>query len=157
MQQKDASFRNMGFMQQFDVEMGKNQHVFFSSWNQWSDRDLPPIMSNVYQLQEENQQDFTSRTLAGWKKTTQISAIEIKGAYFYEDYHYFLHTLSQDTSHSTVVLTDSKNLINSVFLVGNGLFELGSGFLLATQINLEYQWVESINYAWISKNAKQRN
>ncbi len=151
MQQKDASFRNMGFMQQFDVEMGKNQHVFFSSWNQWSDRDLPPIMSNVYQLQEENQQDFTSRTLAGWKKTTQISAIEIKGAYFYEDYHYFLHTLSQDTSHSTVVLTDSKNLINSVFLVGNGLFELGSGFLLATQINLEYQWVESINYVDIKK------
>ncbi|PIQ31447.1 MAG: hypothetical protein COW63_07950 [Bacteroidetes bacterium CG18_big_fil_WC_8_21_14_2_50_41_14] len=138
MKQQSAGFENVGFLQKFSIQLKDNQHLYLMTWNQWSDRDLPPIMTNVFKLQEEYQTDMTSRTILGWKKTGRRVALQVKGAYFFENYHYYLKTISQDT--------DSKNLINSGFVKADVIMELGKGFLMTTGVELEHQSVNSLNY-----------
>ncbi len=138
MKQQNAGFDNVGFLQKFSIQLKDNQQIYLMSWNQWSDHDLPPIMTNVFKLQEEYQTDMTSRTILGWKKSGKRVALQVKGAYFFENYHYYLKTISQDV--------DSKNLINSGFVKSDVIVELGKGFLMTTGVELEHQSVNSINY-----------
>lgn len=146
MKQKNASFSHVGLMQQFELPVGENQKWYVITWNQWFDRDLPAIMTNVYKLQQEYQSDFTSRTILGWKKNSRAASYEVKGAYFHEYFHYYLQTFSQDSSHQTVVLNDTKNRINSFSLKGNAVLDLGHGFIMNTGIDLGHQTVYSPNY-----------
>ncbi|OFY48277.1 MAG: hypothetical protein A2W85_13975 [Bacteroidetes bacterium GWF2_41_31] len=139
MKQQNAGFENVGFLQKFSIQLKDNQQLYLMSWNQWSDRDLPPIMTNVFKLQEEYQTDMTSRTILGWKKSGKRVALQVKGAYFFENYHYYLKTISQDI--------DSKNLINSGFVKADVIVELGKGFLMTTGVELEHQSVNSLNYS----------
>ncbi|PKP31440.1 MAG: hypothetical protein CVT99_08840 [Bacteroidetes bacterium HGW-Bacteroidetes-16] len=138
MKQQNAGFENVGFLQKFSIQLKDNQQLYLMSWNQWSDRDLPPIMTNVFKLQEEFQTDMTSRTILGWKKSDKRVALQVKGAYFFENYHYYLKTISQDT--------DSKILINSGYVKSDVIVELGKGLLMTTGVELEHQSVNSINY-----------
>lgn len=162
MKQQEASFTQCGFMQEFNLQIDDNSQLYLMSWNQWSDRDLPPIMTNVFKLQEEYQKDFTSRTILGWKKTTQYIAYEIKAAWFHENFHYYLNSVSQDTAHNNVLVNDpelhidSKDHLNGGFVKADALYYLGNGFMMTTTLDLDYQSVNSNSYEGIKSRQTSR-
>ncbi len=142
MKQQEAAYCHSGFLQHFELPVNQHATVYVKSWNQWFDRDLPPIMTNVFKQQKEYQYDFTSRSIIGWKFNRQKASFEIKGAYFHEYYHYYLNTISNDTTRHI----DTKNKINSYYLKGNATTELGNGYIMTTGVDFDHQSVESPNY-----------
>lgn len=146
MKQKEANFLNYGFSQLFNLSAANGQEWYIVTWNQWTARDLPPIMTNVFKLQEENQSDFTSRTVLGWRRNTGQTLSEVKAAYFHENFNYYLRTVTSDSLQNTVILNDSRNIINTGMVKADMKTDLGKAYLLAIKLDLEHQSVDSRSY-----------
>jgi iron complex outermembrane receptor protein len=148
MMQQNASFMNGGFLQQFSWQLTPYQRLSLMSWNQWNNRNIPPIMTNVYKggNPEEYQNTFFSRNVLGWLFHKNKSRIEVKGAWFYEDQHYYLKTTTSDDSSNVVTLIDSKNNTTGFFAKSKWTQEFPRGWKTNVGLDLDYNKVISNNY-----------
>ena len=146
MTQTNAEFVNRGFTQQFSYKISDKQEVKLISWNQWNNRNIPTIMTNVEKggNQQEWQNDFFSRNILAWKLHNANTSWEAKGAYFYEELAYYLQT--SDSLQNTISLIDSHNKTKNYSLKLNLSSELDSKIILKAGAELLHQQVISNNY-----------
>lgn len=155
MKQQHAAFRNIGFTQQFTYIPAKNHFLSIISWNQWNDRDIPPIMTNVQKggNPDEFQQDFFSRNVITWSYNKGATYFELKSAVFIEDQHYFLQTTTNEMDADIVTIINSKNNSNGFFTKAKLVQELQNGFGFTVGSEIGINTVQSTNY----HGQKQRN
>jgi len=148
MVQQNAAFINGGFLQQFSWQLNPYQRLSLMSWNQWNHRNIPPIMTNVYKggNPEEYQDTFFSRNVLGWLYHKNKTRIEVKGAFFNEDQHYFLKTTTSDDSSGIVTLINSRNTTNSFFTKAKWNQEFSGGWNTTAGLDAEFNNVKSNNY-----------
>ena len=97
MKQRNAEFVDYGVMPEISF-MLKNSVISASSWNQWNDRNLPPIMTNANNKNfEEWTKDNFSRNFVSFKTFWNTGNLQLKSAAFVENQRYFL-----DYWHSTL-------------------------------------------------------
>jgi len=147
MTQSNSNFANIGFTQQFSYKISNNQEITFISWNQWNNRNIPAIMTNIEKggNQKEYQNDFFSRNIIGWTLNNSKTYWEAKGAYFYEDIDYYLST--SDSLENTISLIDSKNKTENYSFTGNVSSVLIESLILKAGVELLQQIVISNNYS----------
>ncbi len=153
MVQTNADFKNLGFTQQFNIAISEKQTISITTWNQWNNRNIPTIMTNIEKggNQKEWQNDFFSKNIIKWNNNSTSTNVELKGAYFYENFNYYLH--SSNSSDSTISLIDSRNKIESYSFSGNISSKLKNGVILKGGLKTDYQQVVSNNY----KDTKSRS
>ena len=146
MTQSNANYNNIGFTQQFSYSISDKQQITFTTWNQWNNRNIPTIMTNVEKggNQQEYQNDFFSRNIFVWTLYNAKTSWEVKGAYFYEELDYHLQT--SDSLESIISLINSQNKVKNYSIISNVSSELGSEFILKVGVELLYQQVNSNNY-----------
>ncbi len=149
MTQTNAAFRNTGFTQQFIYAPSKRHQVSFNSWNQWHERDIPPIMPNVYKGGDpkEFQNGFFSRNILGWNYSKNQHQIEVKVAYLFEDQNYYLKTTTNADSADIVTLIDSENNTQSLVIKAKYETVYQKGFALTVALDIDFESVNSNNYA----------
>ena len=153
MQQTNANFSNYGFTQQLDFKFNNNQQLTFISWNQWNNRNIPTIMTNVEKAgsQDEYQNDFFSRNIIKWILNTTKTSLNIRGSYFYENLGYYLQT--KDTLDNMITQIDSKNKVRSFAASADIATRISEKAMLKAGSRFLNQEVESNNYA----ESKTRN
>ena len=116
LKQQNADYLDYGFLQEIHLA-GKWGNISFLSWNQWNDRNLPPIMTNLERggNPEEYQDDRFHRNVLSHIYAWESGKIETKIAYFIENQQYFLRTTGTGNLQETVTLIDSKNKLESSF------------------------------------------
>jgi outer membrane cobalamin receptor len=110
MKQKNARYEDMGLMQEISLA-SSNSLLRLISWNQWNNRDLPPIMTNLARggNPQEKRNDHFSRNMISFKyHYSHTGNIEIKTALLYDFQHYYLRTTS-NIGNEVVTLIDSRN------------------------------------------------
>ncbi|NQU33116.1 MAG: TonB-dependent receptor [Bacteroidetes bacterium] len=149
MNQTNADFVNFGFTQQFQFQLSEKQSISFITWNQWNNRDIPTIMTNVEKggNQKEWQDDVFSKNILKWVIHNVNTKMELVGAYFFENMNYYLHT--SDSLGTTI----SQNKIKSYSLSGKLSKETNNGTILKTSFKLIHENINSNNYL----EKKQRN
>ena len=91
MKQRNADFVDYGVMPELSILL-KNCIISASSWNQWNERNLPPIMTNVENKNfEEWTKDNFSRNYLAFKFFWATGNLQLKSAAFVENQRYFLH------------------------------------------------------------------
>ena len=154
MKQQDADFLDRGFLQEFHGQIGGGI-LSFTSWNQWNDRNLPAIMTNIERggNPEERQDDRFHRNILKYKYYLNKASLEIKTAFFNEQQHYFLRTTSNSGDFATVSLIDSRNEIN--YWQNSISYEqaIGKRWQLISKVDISKQFAFSTNY----ENEKYRN
>ncbi len=152
MEQRNASYRNGGFSQQFNFKLTANQTLSVASWTQWNHRNVPPIMSKAEANEnlKEYEDDFFSRNTILWIYQKNKSKLEVKAAWFYENYEYHQELINNGI---TDTLINSQNKTNGVFARANYSTSFKHGFAFSSGLNYEYNRVNSNNYA----KERQRN
>jgi len=116
LKEQNAEYADYGIMQEIHLS---NRMGNFSliSWNQWNNRNLPPIMTNLERggNPEEFQNDRFHRNLIRYLFAWKSGKIECKSAYFIEDQQYYLRTTTSGNQAQTVTLIDSKNRLQSFY------------------------------------------
>lgn len=137
MKQENASVRNIGFTQQLTYLMSDFQQLSFATWNQWDDRNIPPLMTNVQQggNTSEYQSNFSSRNVLSWNYHKSKTRVEASAAWFHEELLYF-----------------SRNTTNGYFAKTKLDWEFGKGFLFTAGLDFRLEKVRTLNY----KEQKQR-
>ena len=95
MKQKNADFVDFGFMPELQARF-KNSLLTFVSWNQFSHRNYPQIMPNVFNNTKEYADNDFSRNLLSYKYYWNSGRIEVKSAYFHEKQNYFLESYTSN-------------------------------------------------------------
>jgi outer membrane cobalamin receptor len=110
MNQENAGYTDKGFLQEAHFN-SRNSLISFASWNQWNDRSLPPIMTNLDRGGDpkEFQTDRFHRNFLSWKYFWNGGKLELSTSYFIEFQHYYLRTTNALPPHQTVTLIDSHN------------------------------------------------
>ena len=146
MKQSNADYLNQGFMETILFRVNEKNTIKTSSWNQWNKRNLPPIMTNVGTIgsHKEWQDEFFSRNILEWKYNGNKTTSEIKAAYFYENFNYFLETRNYIDSNVTTI--ESENKVNSLLLSGNVSTKINKWGILKTGIKYVNDAVNSNNY-----------
>ncbi len=114
MKHDNASWFDQGFLQEFHLH-AKNTVLSFASWNQWNERNLPPIMTNVGRggNPKEYQHDAFSRNVITWKYYIGSLKLANRVSYFNESQNYYLKTTSSFEPYAIVTLIDSDNRFQS--------------------------------------------
>ncbi len=148
MKQQNSAYLNGGFLQQFSWQINGYQYLNFVSWNQWNNRNIPPIMTNVYKggNPEEYQNTFFTRNILGYLYQKSNTKIEVKGAWFYEKQHYYLKTTTSNDSAQPVTLIDSRNRTSGFYGKAKWKQQLTDDFTLITGCDIDYNRVNSSNY-----------
>lgn len=147
MKQKNADFVDYGVMPELSV-MLKHGILSFTSWNQWNNRSLPQIMTNVLnESTEEWTRDNFSRNTMSYKMFWSTGNLQLKSAAFVENQHYFLRT---HPSNNPEIVVTSINSINDA-LVFHQIANLEQQFYATWKLKSKFQWdreqVNSNNYA----------
>lgn len=110
----NASWFDQGFLQEFHL-LVKNSVLSFVSWNQWNERNLPPIMTNVGRggNPQEHQHDAFSRNVMTWKFYSGPLKFAYRASYFVENQYYYLKTTSAFEPYDIVKLIDTDNHFQS--------------------------------------------
>ena len=145
MRQRNADFVDFGVMPELSV-MLKHGILSFSSWNQWNNRNLPPIMPNVVNVNtEEWTRDNFSRNFLTYKLFWDGGKLQLKSGAFVENQHYFLQTRSPLTD----VIITSINSENDA-LVLHQIADVEQRIFAAWKVKGKVQWdrerVHSNNY-----------
>ena len=143
MKQKNADFVDYGFMPEMQVRF-KNSLLTLVSWNQFSHRNYPQIMPNVFNNTQEYADNDFSRNLLSYKYYWNSGRVEVKSAYFHEQQNYFLESY---TSNGNPV-TQNNSLNNSdVFRqIVDLQQDLYKSWKLYAKIQYDYESVKSSNY-----------
>ena len=149
MNQQNASYRNSGFLQQFSWQINSYERMSLISWNQWNYRNIPAIMTNVHKggNPEEYQNTFFSRNVIGWLYNKAKTKVEVKGAFFYEDIHYFLKTTTSDDSANVVTVVDSKGLTSGFYTKAKWTQDIGKGWKTDVGLDVNYNRANNNNYS----------
>lgn len=140
--QQNADFSNLGFTQSFSYKPTLNNLITVTSWNQWNNRSIPPIMTNIGSQTIEQQQDVFSRNILAWNYHKNNSRLEVKTAWFYEELLYGIGTegVSADT------LVDSQNKTNTFSAKAKYEYAFAKGIVLTTGLDFDHAYVISNNY-----------
>lgn len=150
MKQKNADFADYGIMPELQWRV-KNSLFTVVSWNQWSHRNYPQIMPNVFNNTKEYADNDFSRNFISYKTYWNSGRIELKSAYFYEQQNYFLETYT--SNNYPVTQTNSVNKSNVFRQIANLSQDIYKSWNLDAKMQWDYEQVFSSNYNGI----KDRN
>ena len=143
MKQRNADFVDYGFMPEMQVRL-KNSLLTFVSWNQFSHRNYPQIMPNVFNNTKEYSDNDFSRNVLSYKYYWNTGRVEMKTAYFYEVQTYFLE--SYTSNGNPVTQNNSLNKSN----VFRQIIDLQQDLYKSWKLYAKMQWdnenVTSSNY-----------
>ena len=145
MRQRNAEFVDYGVMPEMSFLI-KNCVISLSSWNQWNDRKLPPIMTNVGNVNfKEWTKDNFSRNFVSFKTFWNSGKLELKSAAFVENQHYFLEVRNPDT-YDLVTGINSLNHALVLHQIANLDQQLYKSWTLKAKLQWDYEQVSSNNY-----------
>ena len=152
MKQRNADFYDYGVMPEMSVLLGKSV-ISVSSWNQWNNRNLPPIMPNVFNVNsEEWTRDNFSRNFVSFKTYWETGSLQLKSAAFMENQRYFLLTRNPVTD-DTVTFINSENHALVFHQIANLEQHLYKSWSLKAKLQWDNERVRSNNYV----GEKRRN
>ncbi|MBQ6770920.1 MAG: TonB-dependent receptor plug domain-containing protein [Bacteroidales bacterium] len=152
MKQRNADFVDYGVMPEVSLLLGNNI-ITVSSWNQWNNRNLPPIMPNVFNFNsEELTRDNFSRNFVSFKTYWNTGSLQLKSASFVENQRYFLLTRNPVTD-DTVTFINSGNHALILHQVANLGQQLYKTWTLKAKLQWDHERVRSNNY----EGEKRRN
>jgi Outer membrane cobalamin receptor protein len=145
MKQKNSEFMDFGLMPELHFMTIKGV-ISFVSWNQWNDRNLPPIMPNVGNLNSvEWTKDSFSRNHLSYKMYWKTGSFQAKSGCFIEKQNYFLETKNPVTDDRITYINSSNKS-----WVLHELAELEQSIYQSWKLNAKVQWdmeqVQSDNY-----------
>ena len=143
MKQKNADFVDYGFMPELQVRF-KNSLLTLVSWNQFSHRNYPQIMPNVFNNTQEYADNDFSRNLLSYKYYWNSGRIEVKSAYFHEQQNYFLE--SYTSNGKPVTQNNSLNKSDVFRQIVDLQQDLYKSWKLYAKIQYDYESVKSSNY-----------
>ncbi len=148
MKRENAQYGRYGFSQQFSYQPNNKHELVLTSWNQWNERNIPQIMTNVDKSgsHDEYQNDFSSRTVLSWKYHKKNNLVSIKSAYFIEKQHYFLSTADKDIS-APIPIFDTDNTSKSILVKSFYQRTLPKLWVLSAGLDLSQYIVQSESYA----------
>ena len=144
MKQKNADFVDYGFMPELQVRF-KNSLLTLVSWNQFSHRNYPQIMPNVFNNTQEYADNDFSRNLLSYKYYWNSGRVEVKSAYFHEKQNYFLE--SYTSNGNPVTQNNSLNKSDVFRQIVDLQQDLYKSWKLYAKIQYDYEKVESSNYS----------
>jgi outer membrane cobalamin receptor len=150
MKQEQANFMDYGIFQEISL-LGKKSLLKLISWNQWNERNLPPIMTNLERggNPKEFRNDRFHRNLISYTyHYGENGKFEIKSAWFLEDQHYYLHTTTANPQ-QTVSLIDSRNKAEMWHNIIGLEHRLGPDISFTAQVHYDREHVASSNYEGI--------
>ena len=143
MKQKNADFIDYGFMPEMQVRL-KNSLLTFVSWNQFSHRNYPQIMPNVFNNTKEYSDNDFSRNVLSYKYYWNTGRVEMKTAYFYEVQTYFLESYSSNGK--PVTQNNSLNKSNIFRQIIDLQQDLYKSWKLYAKIQWDNEMVTSSDY-----------
>lgn len=152
MKQRNADFVDYGVMPEMSVLLGKSV-ISVASWNQWNNRNLPPIMPNVFNVNlEEWTKDNFSRNFVSFKTYWETGSLQLKSAAFIENQRYFLLTRIPSND-DTVTFINSENHAVVLHQIANLEQHLYKSWNLKAKLQWDNERVRSNNY----EGEKHRN
>jgi iron complex outermembrane receptor protein len=152
MKQQHADFVDYGVMPEVSVMLGHGV-LSATSWNQWNNRNLPPIMPNVVNKKtEEWTNDNFSRNTLSYKLFWPTGNLQLKSAAFVENQHYYLQTRSPITD-SVITSINSVNEALILHQIANVEQQLHATWKLKGKLQWDRERVNSNNY----EDTKRRN
>lgn len=152
MKQRNADFVDYGVMPEMSFLL-KHSIISVSSWNQWNDRNLPPIMTNVGNINtEEWTRDDFSRNFVSFKTFWPSGSLQLKSAAFVENQRYFLETRVPQTN-DVVTYINSANHALILHQIANLEQQLYKTWTLKAKLQWDNEQVRSNNY----EGLKRRN
>ncbi|MBU1010193.1 MAG: TonB-dependent receptor [Bacteroidetes bacterium] len=157
MKQTSADYTDYGFLQELHIYTGKNSQLSAYSWNQWNNRNLPPIMTNIEKGGQptEFQYDRFHRHMVAFKQFWSGGKLEAKAAYFTENQHYYLKTINNPEDNETVTLIDSRNTTHAFHTVLQANHQLNWWLELTAGYTMDQEAVNTTNFVKLQK--RQRN
>ncbi len=154
MKQKNADFVDYGVMPELHFRM-KNSTMSVVSWNQWSHRNYPQIMPNVFNNTKEYADNDFSRNFISYKTYWNTGRIELKSAYFHEVQDYFLETYTSNNNPVTQINSLNKSdVFRQIVDLKQDVYKSWS---LYAKAQYDYEQVESSNYSQTSSRSPQRS
>ena len=144
MQQKNADFVDYGVMPELHLRMKKST-LSLVSWNQWSHRNYPQIMPNVFNNTKEYADNNFSRNMISYKTYWNSGRVELKSAYFHEIQKYFLETYTSNDY--PVTQNNSLNESDVFRQIVDLQQDLYKSWKLYAKIQYDYENVKSSNYS----------
>ena len=145
MKQRNADFVDYGVMPERSL-MLKNCVFSVSSWNQWNNRNLPPIMPNVFNVNsEEWTRDNFSRNFVSFKTYWATGNLQLKSAAFVENQRYFLLTRIPSND-DMVTFINSENHALVLHQIANLEQQLYRTWTLKAKLQWDNERVRSNNY-----------
>ena len=145
MKQRNADFVDYGVMPEMSL-MLKSCVFSVSSWNQWNNRNLPPIMPNVFNVNsEEWTRDNFSRNFVSFKTYWATGNLQLKSAAFVENQRYFLLTRIPSND-DTVTFINSENHALVLHQIANLEQQLFQTWTLKAKLQWDNERVRSNNY-----------
>ena len=152
MKQRNADFVDYGVMPEMSILL-KNSVLTLSSWNQWNDRNLPPIMPNVGNMNmDEWTRDNFSRNFVSLKTYWSTGNLQLKSAAFVENQRYFLETRNAFTN-DVITYINSDNHALVLHQIANLEQKLYKTWTLKAKLQWDNEQVRSNNY----EDLKSRN
>ena len=143
MQQKNADFVDYGVMPELHLRM-KNSTLSVVSWNQWSHRNYPQIMPNVFNNTKEHADNNFSRNFISYKTYWNSGRVELKSAYFHEVQNYSLETYTSNNYPVTQITALNKSdVFRQIVDLQQDLY---ASWKLYAKIQYDYESVTSSNY-----------
>ncbi len=153
--QQQAAYTDYGFLQEISV-LGKKSKLNFRSWNQWNNRNLPPLMTNLERGGDprEMRNDRFSRNMLDYTLYFSSSGkIELKTAYFTEYQHYYLRTTTS-VNNQIVSLIDAHNRSDAMHGILNLEQYLAKGLKLKAAMLYDSERVNSSNFEGLKGRSK---
>ena len=145
MKQRNADYVDYGVMPEMSVLLGKNV-ISVASWNQWNNRNLPPIMPNAHNKNfEEWTKDNFSRNFLSFKTLWNTGNLQLKSAAFVENQRYFLEVRNPETN-GYVTGINSENHALVLHQIANVEQQLTESWTLKSKLQWDNERVRSNNY-----------
>lgn len=145
MKQRNADFVDYGVMPEISVLLGKCV-ISASSWNQWNNRNLPPIMPNA---ENKNFEEWTknnfSRNFLSFNTFWETGSLQLKSAAFVENQCYFLEVRVPETN-DFVTGINSTNHALVLHQIANLEQSLYKTWTLKSKLQWDHERVRSNNY-----------
>lgn len=147
MKQQNAAFLDYGLLQEINL-IGKQSILKVISWNQWNQRELPPLMTNLERggKSREFRNDQFSRNIVSYDHYfAGGDKLALKTAFFVEKQHYYLQTTTADQG-EVVSLIDSHNHSESWFNTLHYVHQLDPALQLFAKVHFDHEQVSSDHY-----------